>query len=146
MGWWRNSDGLILGDGPADRLDDALQAIRSRPEGLSLDIVLAGIGNLLRSNPGVYAADSGADFRLVGTSAGATIEEGEPPAQQGLQVLADTLDEIADEYRTSDMERLPTVEEVAATLNFILSHEPETLLDGVQGSVKVAVKREVQPL
>lgn len=30
MGWWRQSKGLVWGDGPADAMDDALDAIKKQ--------------------------------------------------------------------------------------------------------------------
>lgn len=141
MGWWRNSEGNILGDGPADTLDDALQALRSDTQKAPMELVLAGIGSLLRSRAGVYAADSGNDFRLVARSAGREIDETGSLGEPQLRVLADALDNIANDYRISELDRLPTVEEVVATLSFILGSRPERLVEGAAAPVRVAIER-----
>jgi hypothetical protein len=141
MGWWRNTSGEIIGDDPADILDDALRSLASSAGKLSLSVAISAIDYILHVNPSVYADSGETPFRLLASSGGHPVPEHGPVDPHVIDVLTNALDAIANDYRISEMARLPTVEELAATLRFILGSEPERLVSGAIAPIGVLVDR-----
>lgn len=139
MGWWRDRAGRLLGDGPADVLEDALlQAGRAGPKP-PLAAVLGAVAQALREAPGQLALARPDPWHVVAVADGQAVTEG--AADEALcRHLHDALDDIADEYRSSELARLPTVAEVVGTLAFVLGHEPQRCVAGNPKAVSVWVE------
>lgn len=139
MGWWTDRAGRMLGDGPADVCEAGLARLGTAGKPQLAD-VLAGIGGLLRAHRDRYATAADGDWRLIATHDHLDIAEGRALDGASGNVLAETLDDIAEQYQLSELARLPTTDEVIATLGFVLGHEPERLVAGA--GAKLTIRRE----
>jgi hypothetical protein len=128
MGWWAGDNpGDVIGDGPADIMAAALQRLRGRPEGRPrLQELLAGLVSAMSRNPEalVQGADQLVQSHIIaefadGTSV-AVPASGRAP-NMATDVLFDALDDIAVEYRDSELERAPRLGEILETLSFVLA-------------------------
>jgi hypothetical protein len=133
MSWWDTPRGLVLGDGPADIAQSALQdfAVHRRP---TLPELLAAMGEAL-GRPGLLARqEEGPD---VPAAAGAA-------DQDLVSALKQAFDEIGKEYRTY-LKREPVLAEILETVQFILGYQPERYLSGVEGMEILEILDSVVP-
>lgn len=123
MGWWKTQAGT-LGDGPADRLHEALKPFPLA----AVEAIAAAFFAALERNPENFAADPAA--------AGATPVihwqdglEGQPGVAPPNLVdgFQDALEAVALDYLDSPLARRPTVSELYATLSFVIGPKTPTL-------------------
>jgi hypothetical protein len=128
MGWWQGLNGVnVIGDGPADRLGLVLdEVVAAAPDRPRFEDVLAAFGQALNRNPRAYVSDA---ERAPLRSIGAVFEPSEalevpvaaatsPP--DWVDRLQSAIEEAAMDYRSSPLERKPTVDELLETLAFVL--------------------------
>lgn len=127
MSWWDTPRGHVLGDGPADIVQRALQAPRDpRP---TLPELLAALGDALEQ-PGLVA-------RLEDAP---DVPAAPAPPPGGLAAdLRRTVEQVRAEYRTA-LKREPETAEILETFQFILAYLPERYLTGAEGIEILAIE------
>lgn len=123
MGWWKTQAGTI-GDGPADRLYEALTPFPLAP----VEAIAAAFFAALRRNPQNFASDPAA----AGAAPAIVWWDGrqEPPgvAEPDLvDTFQDALEAVALDYLDSPLARRPKVSELYATLTFVIGPKVPTL-------------------
>lgn len=124
MGWWGigdDDDERAIGDGPADRLEDALRALPSRP---SLQALVDAATAALRRDADELVCDPAAARGRVAARAegGAPAVVGAPDdaAPDLVEAMLNVFDDMGVDYLDSEMERRPYVSELLETLTFVL--------------------------
>lgn len=135
MGWWGtgNRDDMI-GDGPADRLTEALNRLaasqaheQAKP---TLEELLDGFAAAVRALPEFLFGEVGyTPFKRLSARlepGSVEISGGEYARAAGVQrALAEVFTDIVFEYEDSEMERKPRLTELLSTLSFVLGAEAE---------------------
>ena len=138
MGWWATGNGDdAIGDGPADKMTDALVGIvsshadRRRPV-LTLQELLDAILTALRWNPEAIVAEGDA-VALKGVVAeiegdAARVRSSRNPAADAslVQSFYAAFEKIAAEYQDAGLNRKPRINELLATLDFVLGSRSES--------------------
>ena len=138
MGWWATGNGDdAIGDGPADKMTDTLIDIvsshgdRRRPV-LTLQELLDVIVTALRRQTETMVADGDASA-LKGVVAemegnAARIRSSVHPAadESLVQAFYATFEKIALEYQDAGLNRKPRINELLATLDFVLGSRSES--------------------
>ena len=132
MSWWETPEGYVLGDGPADTVQNALTGFAARRDGEgkprpALAELVAAAGAALGAGL-VARLEDGPDVR----------SDGEPP-EDLIATLRQAFAAIGEEYRTS-LDREPKPEEILETLLFILGYRPERYLSGAEGMEILAIE------
>ena len=133
MGWWSGDNpGDVIGDGPADAIADVFERLRaSGAPPPKISELLAAIAAALAHNPAELIDDPQvlAASRIVAEFAdGSTVKAAvDPTAPKPLtDLLHAAFDEIAVEYRDTELKRRPRHSELLETIAFVLAPD----LDG----------------
>ena len=125
MGWWGigdEDDERAIGDGPVDRLEDALRALPSRP---SVQALVDAATAALRRDADELVCDpaEAARGRVAARAEGgspAVIGAPDDAAPELVDAMLNAFDDMGVDYLDSEMERRPYVSEVLETLTFVL--------------------------
>lgn len=140
MGWWRNAEGDLLGDEPADEVSARLEALSerlSRQEGRKL-----GLGELLGHLHAVLDAKSrdllapGEDGPIRGLTAELelldervlTVHEIRAADEQTRDDI-DAMSEAISDLYAAYVDRRPTRRELLGSIRFVLGDDPDELLE-----------------
>jgi hypothetical protein len=148
MGWWSGDNpGDVIGDGPADAIADIFERLRaSGAERPKMGELLAAIAAALSRNPAELIEDPRqlAASRIVAEFAdGMTVEA--LPGASAPKPLTDLLhaafDEIAVEYRDTELKRRPRLSELLETVAFVLAPDLDKIVaDGGKQLTRIVAK------
>jgi hypothetical protein len=148
MGWWGGDHpGDVIGDGPADAIADVFERLRATgAEPPKTSELLAAIAAALARNPAELIQDPQhlAASRIVAEFAdGSSVEAvpGAPATKPLTDLLHAAFDEIALEYRDTELKRLPRLSEVLETIAFVLAPDLDKIIaDGGKQLTRIVAK------